>query len=159
MLRSVTDQTTELDPGQARVNSDDLAQMAHDCFHAMLGIPFDSAPREPANPAPTAIESSIEISGDWNAEVRVIASADLASQIACAMFDVDADEISNCEIHDAMGEIVNVIGGNAKGIVDADCQLSLPCVGEFTQLHENPTLFNTFTCLNSPISIQLIEQA
>jgi chemotaxis protein CheX len=48
------------------------------------------------------------------------------------MFAMSEDELTEAEIRDAVGEIVNMVGGNLKGIVEGDSSLSLPCVGEAT---------------------------
>ena len=40
--------------------------------------------------------------------------------------------MSEADVLDAVGEIVNMVGGNLKGIVEGDSSLSLPCVGNAT---------------------------
>ncbi|MFK7768392.1 MAG: chemotaxis protein CheX [Mariniblastus sp.] len=158
MSQSAIDQSTNNESPGAIVSADDVAQMANDLFTAMLALPFDPTPRDSFDPTATAIQSSIQIQGDWNAELRVTAPHELASEIACNMFGLEGEEISKSDIFDAMGEIVNVIGGNAKGVVDRDCKLSLPCVDDFRELLETPTLTTTFECMNHPITIQLHEK-
>lgn len=151
-------QTTNRECSNVRVSADDIAQMASDLFTAMLKMPFDSTLREPFMPTANAVQSTIKIEGDWQAEFRVIAPLKLASEIASAMFELNGDETSKHDISDAMGEIVNVIGGNAKGIADGNCKLSLPCVANYQSQQDTPTLETTFECMSHPFTIQLVEK-
>ena len=64
---------------------------------------------------------------------------------------------SDEEILDAMGELVNIIGGNAKGIIDCECRLSLPCVGRYTSELPESSLKIDFDCDGLPITIAMIE--
>ncbi|QCC78154.1 chemotaxis protein CheX [Nocardioides daphniae] len=47
--------------------------------------------------------------------------------------DPDADEPSEADVVDAVGELVNMVGGNVKSLVPGPSQLSLPLVatGQF----------------------------
>jgi chemotaxis protein CheX len=87
----------------------------------------------------------------------VLASDELAARIASGMFGAEAGELSDEEILDAMGELVNIIGGNAKGIIDCECRLSLPCVGRYTSELPESSLKIDFDCDGLPITIAMIE--
>lgn len=158
MSQYATDQITNSDCQNARISADDIAQMASDLFTAMLEMPFNTKLQTPFKPTTSAIQSTIQIDGDWTAEFRVIAPLKLASLIACAMFRLNEDEISKRDIFDAMGEIVNVIGGNAKGIVDGNCKLSLPSATDYQEQQGVPTLETTFECMSHPVTIQFIDE-
>jgi CheY-specific phosphatase CheX len=131
--------------------------MAHDLFNAMLEMPFNPEPQESSGIAAPDVQASIRISGDWEAECHVLASDELATRIANSMFGSEAGELSEAEIHDAMGEVVNVIGGNAKGMVDLDCKLSLPCVGRYIADQPEAALKLEFDCAGLPLTIVIIE--
>src|SRR5262249_773996 len=46
--------------------------------------------------------------------------------VAAAMLDRDPETVAEADITDAIGEWVNVVGGNAKSLLPQPCQLSLP---------------------------------
>ena len=71
----------------------------------------------------------VRVSGGWNSLVQVLASRKTARVIASTMFATNEDHLTEEDIIDAVGEIVNMIGGNLKGVVEAESRLSLPCVG------------------------------
>ena len=76
---------------------------------------------------PTA---TIAIGGPWIAMLEVITSAKLARHFAATLFAMTDDELSEPDIHDALGELANVVGGNVKGAIDdvEGTTLSLPVV-------------------------------
>ncbi len=72
--------------------------------------------------------ASIRISGEWNAILEVSCCESAAKQIAAAMFATDFDSLTDSEIVDSVAEVANMIGGNIKGTVGGESNLSLPCV-------------------------------
>jgi chemotaxis protein CheX len=133
--------------------------MSSDLFNAMLGMSFDPNPIENVDIVEDALQSSIHVSGNWNAEFRITVPQSLASQIACTMFDSQPDDLSSDEILDALGEVVNVIGGNAKGIINEECDLSLPCVGNAEAVQDKTGWLGlTFQCENQPVTIEILEK-
>ncbi len=70
----------------------------------------------------------IGVEGDWQLQIYAICDAMFAARVASAMFMVEPDELTEGEIGDAIGELVNILGGNVKGILTGDNQLSLPTV-------------------------------
>jgi chemotaxis protein CheX len=141
-----------------RIGPDEVARMANDLFNAMLGMRFNPDPQDASGIAPVDVQASIRISGDWNAECHVLASDELATRIAEGMFGSEAGDLTEAEILDAMGEVVNVIGGNAKGMVDLDCNLSLPCVGRAVRDQPESALALDFDCDGLPLTIVMIEE-
>lgn len=157
MHQSAIDQNHNNQIESTRIQSSDIAQMSQELFSSMLGMKLDLEPSSKSEAWVDPVIATIQIKGDWNAEFRVLAPMKLASQIGCAMFGMEQDELSNAELFDAMGEIVNVIGGNAKGIVDGDCQLSLPSVGLSETDQEPVSLSLNFACEGIPLNIQMVE--
>ena len=159
MTQSVTDQNEENKMALETIQPQHIADMANDFFSVMLGMNFDAVPREHAPEFENMLQSSIRISGGWNAEMRIRASRVLAKRIACAMFDANPDSVTEEEIHDAFCEVVNVIGGNAKGIVDKNSSLSLPCIETSCKLISKDGMKMTFACGDDLITIELDETA
>ena len=132
--------------------------MAGDLFDSMLGMSFEPTDIDAATVSGESIFASIQIQGDWNAEMRVVVPTPLANEITEAMFGLNAGDASEAEIFDAIGEIVNVLGGNAKGIVNGECDLSLPCVGSLDFQGPSPDLAVDFDCNGQPASVLLFEK-
>lgn len=70
----------------------------------------------------------IQITGEWDGVVVCKTTELLARDIAAAMFCMDRDSLS-CElVHDALGELANMIAGNLKALLPPPCFLCLPTV-------------------------------
>ena len=78
----------------------------------------------------TPHSAAISIGGPWTATIIVSIGEDLVRRYAAGLFDMEIDELTADDIRDALGELVNVVGGNIKGLLDDDghSTLSLPIV-------------------------------
>lgn len=75
------------------------------------------------------IEAEIELSGDWVGYVRLSTDTRTAQRIAAAMLAVpDEGNLAAEDVRDAIGEIVNMVGGNVKGALSGTTSLGLPVV-------------------------------
>ena len=65
------------------------------------------------------------------------------------MFDVEIEEVSPADVLDAVGELVNIVGGNLKGMLPSPTGLSLPSVTDGA-VHLDPgpapTCWSTCSC-------------
>ncbi|HBE71181.1 MAG TPA: chemotaxis protein CheX [Planctomycetaceae bacterium] len=104
-----------------------MQQIISNVFEDMLQLPVDSSPSESSFDG-RAIIASICISGRSEKQIVVEVPSVSATLIGATMFDVAMDAVEPTEIEDAVGEIANMIGGNVKGILPEDAQLSLPNV-------------------------------
>lgn len=80
--------------------------------------------------------SSIAISGPSNATVMFFADEAVARNGTSLVLGIAPDDLDDPDIHDVFGEIVNIIGGNLKGVVSdepGDWRLSLPVVSNAMQ--------------------------
>jgi chemotaxis protein CheX len=71
----------------------------------------------------------VRIEGASPCAVSVCAPEASARRVAARMFDHSEAEVDEAEILDAIGELANMCGGNAKAMVDGATALSLPLVG------------------------------
>lgn len=133
------------------VTSDDLCQITHDVCEAMLGLQLTPTGDE-FRFTPTLV-ASVRISGTWNAAVEVAVCKAAGNSIAEAMFDTDKSTPE--ETVDAVSEVANMIGGNIKGLMGDECELSLPCVGE--SLMDTDELINLAFQLNDGFIHVLIK--
>ena len=74
----------------------------------------------------------VKITGAWDGELRLHCSPSLARSIVAAIFQVEADEAEKEEIHDALSELIHIIGGNLKALLPHPVILSLPSLPDPT---------------------------
>lgn len=110
---------------------DDLTGLASAIWSSIMGLDTEPDPA-PAGTEVTgpALTACVHITGGWQGSVAVVLPSELAGEVASAMFDVPAAELTTEEVRDAVGELANIAGGNVKGAIDEACELSLPVVAE-----------------------------
>ncbi|MCA9214467.1 MAG: chemotaxis protein CheX [Planctomycetales bacterium] len=109
-----------------KITDDELVQVTLDVCDTMLGL--DIVAREKTVECDPTLVATVYITGTWNAAVDVGVCDAAAKSIGVAMFCCDEPE--DDEVSDAVAEVVNMIGGNIKGMIEGDCDLSIPCVGD-----------------------------
>lgn len=140
------------------LDPDDVAQMAEDLFETMLGLQINTQHMEPDENSSFDIQASATINGpNVEAECHVMVPDNLAERIACAMFSAEPGELTYAEILDAMGEVINVIGGNAKGALTEDGKLSLPSVGGVITKKPATAMCQTYECEGLDLTIVINE--
>jgi len=105
----------------------------------------------------------VQITGAWEGAVAVHCGVDLARQIAALMFDANPAQTSIEEVQDALGELVNMTGGNIKALLAEPCYLSLPAVVEgnnYTLRIPGSSLVSqvAFECQGYPFLVTLMEK-
>jgi len=140
-----------------------IEQLASDVCTTMLGLNLVSSVEAIADNCEGLYCAHIEIEGDWHIQLFVICPTELAHHIAATMFMMEPDELSEEEIGDAMGELVNILGGNVKGILPGENGLSLPTVlrldaAQMTELKGHNTDVN-FVCEEHALTIRYSEPA
>jgi chemotaxis protein CheX len=108
--------------GQGLVEIVNLVWDAYLQPEAFLVLP-DASP-----PGGEVITAAISITGGWDGHLRLLCPIGAAGDITARMLDMGPDEITENDIVDAIGEFVNVIGGNVKTRVPQPATLGLPVV-------------------------------
>ena len=77
----------------------DLLTLVDDLFATMLDMP-NEAVEDAANEVfdEQSLQAVIRITGSWNAELRILTTDSISKDIACAMFGLEASELSEEEI-------------------------------------------------------------
>ena len=75
-----------------------------------------------------SLSACVHIMGSWVGTVALQCPIDLARKVASIMFSVKEEAADLEQIQDAMGELVNMTGGNIKSHLPEPCYLSLPAV-------------------------------
>jgi chemotaxis protein CheX len=110
--------------------------------------------------AETAIVASVDIAGDNPASVEVACSLPFAHEVAASMFALPEDELDERSVHDAVGELVNIIGGNVKSLLEGATTLTLPFLrAEALGTADGPACAAGFAWRGQPLAVRITERA
>jgi chemotaxis protein CheX len=113
--------TTEL-----AFDTDSLYGMLVETWGAYLGVDDAGPLARIDDPGPLNVVASISMTGAWDGHVVVSMSEPAAHAVAAAMLALELDDVTDADVLDAAGELVNVVGGQVKSFLPQPCQLSLP---------------------------------
>ncbi len=114
-----------------QITEEILRQLGRDVCETM--VEFPQQPADSPTKATRWLSASVAIQGLHRDHLEVIADEQLAAVIACTIFATPLGETpSQSDMFDALGEIANQIGGNLKGIIGDEAELSLPVVKTLT---------------------------
>ena len=124
-----TEVGTDLTADADGVDQDVVRAIVHQVWESLLqaaALPWT----DPAAPLPAAqVTAEVALAGDWTGRVRLGCDLATARSLARAMLDLDPDQdVSSEDVEDAVGEVVNVVGGNVKGTLPGSTALGLPQV-------------------------------
>jgi CheY-specific phosphatase CheX len=114
-----------------------------DVFEAMLSMDVEFPDTSPNFPMDgPQIVGSVSFAGKAMGSINLRLGEDFARLITAAMLDMDEDEIEGDEeIHDVVGELSNMIGGDLKSrLCDAGltCKLSIPTITSGREFRVEP---------------------
>jgi chemotaxis protein CheX len=126
---------------EVEVNENDLAEMVEQVWMSYLD-PEGISPLIPTydENQPSEVHSSVSITGSWTGYVVYSSSNAAARRAAGAFLAMEADEVSQDDLSDVLGELANIIGGNVKAMLPPGALLSLPQVvlaSESTTIYPN----------------------
>ncbi|WP_432827045.1 chemotaxis protein CheX [Dactylosporangium sp. CA-092794] len=106
----------------------DLIEIVNEVWDAYLQQP-GAAPADSAEATdPRAVIAAVSITGAWEGHVRVLVPPAAAADITAIMLAIEPGEITDQDVTDAMGELINVVGGNVKTRGIQPARLGLPVV-------------------------------
>lgn len=126
--------------GRSAISHQTVAAIVADTCAGLFGE-FSEPPSPHAAGAelPDA-EAMVSITGAWAGHVRIGCSRTAAADVAARLMLMESNELSDSDVADALGEFVNIVGGNIKSALPGPSALSLPLValgraeGHATQL-------------------------
>jgi chemotaxis protein CheX len=87
-------------------------------------------------PAEDSWSAAVAVSGGWDATVTVELAAPVALALTTTMLGLESnDEAEDGDVADAVGELVNMVGGNIKSLMPGPSVLSLPAVAAGRAAH------------------------
>lgn len=109
------------------ITHDELRSIMDAIWQSLLGSGLTAAEGPGEGPRPRVV-GRVEITGGWEGVVTIDCDAELAADVAAAMFGLEDGDAAPDEIRDALGELANMAGGNIKSLLPAPSQLGLPTV-------------------------------
>lgn len=103
-----------------------VEQLVADIFLGLIGEESPPPYALPHDGSPLDVSAFVSVTGEWCGHVVIGCNQSLGRQIAAGLLMMDAAEVSDEDLSDAMGEFANVIGGNVKSIMPGPSKLSLP---------------------------------
>jgi chemotaxis protein CheX len=95
----------------------------------LLGIEVQFLPGHyDASPTDT-FTGSVQITGKWNGSLLLSLPSSLVNTLTETLFSLEPGKASTEDRKDAVGELINMIGGNIKALLPQPCTLSVPLLG------------------------------
>lgn len=126
---------------------------------SMLFAPAEPWPADRPATFASGVQAQIELRGDWNGRLVLTCDSDVAAQIAGAMLGLGPEEeLEGADVHDAVGEVLNVVGGSVKGALESVSALGLPGV---TEIADPPSLDDCVIVAwgDAPVYVQVVPDA
>ena len=142
--------------------ADDVSAVTEEVWSTFLGHtePFTAAEVRPFVPAWSA---SVTVKGEWNGMVALEMTDAGARRVTCGMLGLEpGEDVSDTDLVDAFGELVNMVGGNVKSLVPGPSQLYLPVVaqGQFAHGTDARELVRlAFTWGDEPLAVTVHSAA
>lgn len=118
-------------------------------LHAILDGIWLSYLDGPADPLPHPepvdgpVTATVAIHGAWAGDVTITLGHALAVGVAAHLLAVNLADVTEEDIDDAAGELVNILGGNLKAVLPEPSVLSLPTVARTDHPHAPHTCWFT----------------
>jgi chemotaxis protein CheX len=104
-----------------------IAQIAQDVFQTMLDYPVCLSQEETAVQSDT-VTAAIFLAGAWQGAVLLECSQAQALAFTGRLMGIPEPAEMNDDVRDALGEIINMVGGNLKSVLPSGVGLSIPSV-------------------------------
>ena len=132
MAQQGKEPSSEEPPRYVRIGNALLA-ITEDVWLALAGEDEVLQPRptdDHASFAPTggAWSAVVTVSGEWQGMVTVELDETAARLLSARMLDLPEDATADGDVADAVGELVNMVGGGIKSLMPGPSALSLPAV-------------------------------
>ena len=129
----------------------------------LLGYEVNPIPGSYDEPLSNTVSGSVQITGEWNGSIMLTLSSSLVNLLTETLFSLETGKASIEDKKDAVGELVNMIGGNIKALLPQPSRLSVPLLAlEGHALYFPSTKMVAhcqFECAKKPFALSLYEQA
>jgi chemotaxis protein CheX len=106
------------------------SQVVQEVFKTMLYSEVREVASESCQKRPIDVTAAIFFNGEWKGATYVECAEGQATLFAQQLMNIPRPTEIDDDTRDALGELVNMIGGNLKSALPKGVSLSLPCVME-----------------------------
>lgn len=86
-------------------------------------------------PAEDVWSAAVSVHGGWTGTVTVELSSSVAQSLTRLMLAMEDEPLEDTDVADAVGELVNMVGGNIKSLMPGPSALTLPVVAAGRAAH------------------------
>ena len=108
------------------------------------------------------VTGSVQVTGKWNGVISLYLPSPLVARVTETMFSLNSGQATPETKKDAIGEIINMIGGNIKALLPQPSSLSTPVFSMEGQSQQFPFTKKVtqckFVCNGNPFALSLYEQ-
>jgi len=105
----------------------DVVSLTQEVWTSFLGYDEPLFEGESLPDDTTVVSATVSVSGAWAGVISLQVSEAMAHRITAAMLG-GTDPVDDSDVSDAVGELVNMVGGNVKSLMPGPSTLSLPVV-------------------------------
>ena len=105
-----------------------LREIVSEIWEGMLGLPVLPTTEVSVPRGGRQVYASVQVTGAWEGAVIIECEEVAAAAFTAALLGLEGEVPAADEVHDVMGELANMVGGNFKATVERETQLSLPTV-------------------------------
>ncbi len=128
----------------------------------LLGFDIQPEPGSFNLPSGEIVTGSVQVTGKWNGVISLYLSSPLVARVTEKMFSLDSGQSTPDTKKDAIGEMINMIGGNIKSMLPQPSSLSTPVFAMEGQSQQFPFTKKVtqckFVCDGDPFVLSLHEQ-
>lgn len=136
---------------------EEITQVTTTVWESVLGIAL--LPQQDIPSVERPVVGCVRVTGAWNGAVTIECGESVARDAAATMFGVAPRLAGPAEIRDAMGELVNMTGGNVKALLPAVSVLALPTVADGDAIPPDTEVITqvAFACEGQPLVVRLLR--
>ncbi len=131
-------------------------------WSTLLGLDIQPAPGIFSFSSSEMVTGSVQVTGKWNGAITLYLSSPLANHVTETMFSLEFGKATLDLKKDAIGELINMVGGNIKAMLPQPSSLSTPVFAMEGQSLEFPypeTITPCqFDCNGKSFALSLYEQ-
>jgi chemotaxis protein CheX len=145
------------------VTASAVQNIVENIWGSVLGLPVSTASPDQPLPGDESMTVCISITGKHAGALVLSCTLALARKMAAVMFAIDVATVQESDMRDALGEVVNIAGGNFKSLLPPGSELSLPTVirGERSRVFVGRTRLasrHLFMCEGEVVLLEVLEQ-
>ncbi len=108
-------------------STDDVVSIVQQVWESFLGEVPVVVEHEPAGDG-DRVTALISVTGGWDGHAVLESTSSLGRNVAAGVMAVEESQVAPVDVADAVGELVNMIGGLVKSLAPGPSALSLPLV-------------------------------